>query len=587
MPRHITQSLKRIADRRITMSVAGVCVALGVFPIIAALVLSLCSVDAGGLFHFGSLDGYRALIGGGRLEEYRKILLRSVVVTIATMLVTTPTAYWIARIKHFSVRITVLGLLLAPWFVSDMLRAFGWQILLSPVGPISSLWNILTHSGPVEGLRYNFYAVVIALVSSMLPVGVLSVLASLPDGYGSEWLAATELGSPRQTFSLLIFGRAKIGIALGACFVFLLSMFSSAEARFLDGPTETSIQSVESSLANDGVPALLAFGTSLVFCVLATICLLGIVYLFFRRITTPRSPEQTLRSCVERPSRWKHHVSKAFIGEALDIGTRYGPFLAGAVSLVLCLAPMTAVATQAFLQPSRNGMIWTSDNFRLMLSSDQLRDAMLNSTLVGFIVAGVTAVLAFALSLATWDTAIRPRVLFLLGGLALLPGDSYAIGLLQLLKRFGVADGGWSLLVLSHVLWALPFATGTLLLANERVGAGLLEAALEYGNGPWEVIARVLGRIQFPQIAGVALLAAMLSLNEYVRASYLGASLITVSNEVHGRLTSGLQAQDRGVFAAEFLISCGSLITVLLILTLMRSPFFGKLSGSRQIDEIL
>ena len=125
------------------------------------------------------------------------------------------------------------------------------------------------------------------------------------------------------------------------------------------------------------------------------------------------------------------------------------------------------------------------------------------------------------------------------------------------------------MVVLAHALWAVPFATGTLILANRQLGEHALQAALEYGNGPLEVIVRFVGRINIARIAGVAVLAGTLSLNEYVRSSYLGASLVTVSNEVHGRLTSGLLPENRGVFAAEFLIVSISMIALAMTVALV------------------
>jgi spermidine/putrescine transport system permease protein len=570
---HSGQSLRRIADRRITLVAAIFCMAVGILPLMGALVLSFCSLDPKGSFHFGSMGGYRALIEGGRLDEYCKIVLRAAAVTLVTMFISVPTAYWIAKIKRAGTQIVIMTLLVGPWLVSDMLRAFGWQLLLSPIGPISTLWGFITHMGPLQGLRYNFGAVTVALISSMLPAGVLSTFAALPDRSESEWLAADELGQTRHSFALMALGRARVGILLGSCFVFILSIFSSAEARFLDGPTETSIQTVEASLVNDGVPALLAFGTILVATILFVSLMAVIVYVVLDKLARSRPSRNASRiapiSISLRSSRG-YRLQHLMAG-VLDTAARYGPSLLGLISITLCSLPLIAVAAEAFLQPSPSGMYWTTMNFRLMMSSDSLQEAITNSLVVASIVGCIAVIIGFVLSLTTWDTVSRRWVLLMLAALILLPGDSYAISLLQILRVFGVTEGGWVLLTLAHVLWALPFAAGTLLLANRQLDEHVLEAALEYGNGPMEVISRIIGRIQFWRIAGAALLAGTLSLNEYSRTLYLGAALLTVGNEVHGQLTSGLEPQDRGIFAAEFIISLISISTVLLVLVLIRS----------------
>ena len=565
-------SLNRIADRRTIVTALILCLVAGILPLLWGVVLSLCSVDSNGAFHLASLDGYRALAGGGRLGEFRKILSRSAVVTLVTMLIAVPTAFGVARIERKRLQTALIVTLVAPWLVSDMLRGFGWQLLLAPDGPMGTALAFLLGADHAPDLRYRFSAVVLGLVSSMLPVGVLSVLAAIPDQDRTEWLAAAELGRPRHVFGLMAFGRARLGVLLGACFVFILSSFSSAEARFLDGPTQTSIQTVAASLANDGVPSLLAFGSTLVGFVFFLWLAAIVGYLSVSRLARQRRGQRNLSaSPVLFPARTGRHFISGSLASLLDVAARFTPRFAIGLSVVLCVSPLLAVSAEAFRQSGAHGMYWTFGNFGLMLSSSQLVEALVNSFSVALAVGCISTVIAFLLSLVVWDRSLQRWVIVLLLASVLLPGDAYAISLFQLLKVFGRSEGGWALVILAHVLWAVPFATGTLILANRQLGEHALQAAMEYGNGPLEVIIRFVGRINLGRIAGVAVLAGTLSLNEYVRSSYLGASLVTVSNEVHGRLTSGLLPENRGVFAAEFLIVSLSMIALVLTLALLET----------------
>lgn len=568
--RYHKDSLNRIADRRIIAFVAGLCLAIGVVPLVATAVLSFCSIHSNS-FHFGSLDGYRALVAGGRLKEFGHIVFRSASVTLLTMLISVPTAYWMSGIRRKGAGLVVLALLVAPWLVSDMLRAFGWQLILSPTGLISLVWNFITRSGPLEGLRYNSGAVVLALTSSMLPAGVLSVLAAIPQRASNEWLAAAELGHPRHVFNLMAIRRAALGIALGACLVFVLSTFSSAEPRFLDGPTQTSIQTISASLANESVPAVFALGTvSILFAICACVIASMVYYVFtYPRIHSPGSSQNS-------PSRMSlgggglRRLIASIIGALLDHLVRKAPAVAAMISITLCSLPILAVIAQAFSQPTAAGTLWTFQNFHFMVSSGPITEAFVNSIVVAAIVAVISGIFAFVLSLVVWDQVLHRWLLFALAALILLPGESYAFSVAQILRFFGHSEGGWALVVASHVIWAVPFTTGTLILANRQLGENFLRASLEYGNRPLEVITRLVGRINFGQVVGVALLAATLSLNDYVRSSYLGAALVTVSNEVHGRLNAGLLPENRGVFAAEFIIFAVSMATVLILSKLLR-----------------
>lgn len=563
-------SLGRIADRRLIASALGLCAAAGGLPLVVAAIISFCAIDANHALSFGALDGYRVVLTSGRIGEFFTIIERAMVTTALALLIAIPAAYWLASLRA-GVRTLTLALLVAPWLVSDMLRAFGWQIILSPTGPVSMGWDWATHLGPLDNLRYNGPAVVLGLVSALLPACVLSVLAAVPNRSGSEWLAAIELGHPHHVFRLMAIGRAMPGIVFGAFAIFVLSCFAAAEAHFLDGPNQTSVQSIGASLVNVGVPSLLAFGTLLVVFVFG-ICAVGIVlYRAFANRTG--NPER-------RGAAPAYSGNKAFplarrrmtivVNWLLDSLVRRGVAWAGIGAISMCWTPLLAVAAEAFWQPSTGGGRWTFDNFRLMFESEQLLTALSNSAGIASIVAFITVIVAFFLSLVVWSKAMRHWVLMLLVSLVILPGDAYSIGLIQILKVFGHGEGGWSLIVLAHTLWAVPFATGTLMLANQQVGDNMLEAALEYSRGPLDVIFRVVGRVNLGQIAGVALLAGTLSLNEYLRASYLTGSLITISNEVHGRLTAGLLPQNRGVFAAELVIVVISIATVLFVLAMLR-----------------
>lgn len=563
----MTSSLLRIADRRLLATVVGACVAAGMLPLTTVAILSFSSVDAANVITFGSLDGYRAILAGGRIDEFVRIVNRSMVVSIIALFIAIPAAYWLAGLD--SKRQTlVLALTVTPWLVSDMLRAFGWQLLLSPVGPISSGWELLSNLGPLDNLRYNTGAVILGLVSALVPASLLSVFAAIPDRSRNEWLAARELGSPIHVFRLMMLGRAMPGIALAVVAVFVLSCFSSAEPRFLDGPTQTSIQTIAASLVNDGVPALLAFATFLVAFV-GGICLTGAVgyFLLAGKEGVKSHLQRLLRPVVLNACPASSTIKRLadLLVPSCDAIVRHGPPLAGIGAILLCWAPLVTVGIEAFRQPGPNGGRWTLENFQLMLSSEQLQTALGNSLGVATAVSVITVILAFILSLVVWNRVLRPWILLMLALLVFLPGDAYAIGLIQILKVLGYNEGGSVPVIVAHALWALPFAAGTLVLANHHIGEHVIEASLEYGNGPLAVIFRVIGRINLGRLVGVSLLAGALSLNEYIRSAYLGGSLVTISNEVHGRLTAGLLPQNRGVFAAEFIVIAISIVTVFLL----------------------
>ena len=73
---------------------------------------------------------------------YRNTLFRtawmSILVTILALIVGFPVAYYIAKIARQKSRAALFLLCLIPLWVSDLVRAYGWIVLLRETGVISS-----------------------------------------------------------------------------------------------------------------------------------------------------------------------------------------------------------------------------------------------------------------------------------------------------------------------------------------------------------------------------------------------------------------------------------------------------------------
>jgi spermidine/putrescine transport system permease protein len=551
-------STDRISSRSIRLPIEALVGLALIAPLTAAVVLSFSPLDAGKLA-LSSVEGYRALLAGGRIQEFGQIALRAVIATVIALTIAVPAAVWIKTIRRPPARLTALALLVAPWLVSDMLRAFGWQLVLSPDGPVSALWSQFTGAGPFEGLRYNHMAALIGLVSATLPAAVFATFAALPRPASSEWLAARELGAPRHIFRVIVLGHAKLGIAFGGCMTFLFCLFGAAEPQFLDGPTQTSMLTIASSLSNTGVSSLLAFGVVLMLLAVLACALFVLLYVILSR--TPH--HDRARASRNRPGPTR---AGWLANGILDGAVTASPPLFGLVALVLCNAPVVFIASEAFRQPGFGGDSWSIESFTLLASSQALLVAVAHSVAIGAVVAVVAAGAGFILSLAVWNRGRALGTLLLMAAFVLMPGEVYSISLIQVAKVAGLYEGNAAFIVVGHLIWTLPFAVGGLMLANRGIRTSVLEAGVEYGRSPLSAAIGIVGRINRGPIAASGLLALTLSLNENIRASYLGGSLSTLGNEVYGRLQAGLLPENRGIFAVEFLLVATALVTAVFVL---------------------
>ena len=160
----------------------------------------------------------------------------AILVTLITFAVSLPVAFYITKVVAPRFRGFLSLLLLMPFWVSELVRVYGWMILLRESGVINHfLVNVGLLRRPVEML-YNDVAMVMGLVyTSMLfmVVPLISVLESLDD---SLIEAATDLGaSPVSIVNRIVIPHAMPGIVSGGIVVFMLTLGNYLTPNLIGG----------------------------------------------------------------------------------------------------------------------------------------------------------------------------------------------------------------------------------------------------------------------------------------------------------------------------------------------------------------
>jgi spermidine/putrescine transport system permease protein len=171
---------------------------------------------------------------------YWNTLLRtarmSLLVTVLALCVGFPVAYYIAKIARDRSRAGLLLLCLIPLWVSDLVRAFGWIVLLRETGLLSGFlqWTGLVN-GPVEFL-YNDATVVVGLVYTVMLFMIVPLVSTL-DGMDNSLLeAGYNLGGGRLTvLRRIVIPYAMPGIVSGCIIVFMLTAGSYLTPILLGG----------------------------------------------------------------------------------------------------------------------------------------------------------------------------------------------------------------------------------------------------------------------------------------------------------------------------------------------------------------
>ncbi len=160
----------------------------------------------------------------------------SILVTFLTFLIALPVAFYITKVVKPKFQGFLTVLLLLPFWVSEMVRIYGWMILLRESGVINHFlikFGILDH--PVEML-YKDSTMVLGLVyTSMLfmVVPLISALESLDD---SLIEAAYDLGANMWSILFkIIIPHATPGIVSGSIVVFMLTLGNYLTPNLMGG----------------------------------------------------------------------------------------------------------------------------------------------------------------------------------------------------------------------------------------------------------------------------------------------------------------------------------------------------------------
>jgi spermidine/putrescine transport system permease protein len=213
---------------------------------------------------------------------YNTQLIRSFVyagiATLLTLLISYPLAYTIA-FKAGKWRNAMLFAVVAPFFVTYLVRTLAWQTILDDESPVTKLLHTIglapsghilaTAAAVIAGLTYNF-----------LPFMVLPVYASLERIDGRLIEAAKDLyASSAQSFARVTLPLSMPGVVAGVLLTFIPAAGDYVNAQFLGSANNQMIGNVIQALYlnQSNYPS----ATALSFILMALIMVAVIVYIRF------------------------------------------------------------------------------------------------------------------------------------------------------------------------------------------------------------------------------------------------------------------------------------------------------------------
>ncbi len=167
---------------------------------------------------------------------FTRTALYALLVTLLTFIVTFPVAFYVTKIAPIRMSGFLIILLLMPFWVSELVRVYGWMILLRESGALNYLMlSMGLIDQPIEML-YNDVTMVMGLVYTSMLFMVIPLISSLESMDDSLIEAAHDLGACKLTiFFRIVIPYAAPGITSGAIVVFMLTLGNYLTPNLMGG----------------------------------------------------------------------------------------------------------------------------------------------------------------------------------------------------------------------------------------------------------------------------------------------------------------------------------------------------------------
>ena len=193
-------------------------------PLAAVVIYSFMTKGPAGVIPVFTFDNY-ITVWTGRL--YRAVMMRSLGVSMAVTLVTVMLAYPLAYFISFHVQPSKkslwLFLVTIPFWTSYLIRVFLWKVILGYNGVINSgLMSLGIIDEPLTAINYNVQAFVVTLAHAYAPFAVLPIFVALEKIDRSFLEAGQDLGESRWvTFLRVTLPLSMPGVIAAVLIVFI------------------------------------------------------------------------------------------------------------------------------------------------------------------------------------------------------------------------------------------------------------------------------------------------------------------------------------------------------------------------------
>lgn len=241
-------------------------------------------------------------------------------------------------------------------------------------------------------------------------------------------------------------------------------------------------------------------------------------------------------------------------------------WLLAAVTLLLIYGPLVTTFVHSFFSRRGGATDWSSFTFGWygkLLENEGIRQALVNSVLVGF--AAVAVALVVGMLLAFYANNPRSRGRGILEAIVFLPFVMPpVITGLALLIFFQEVDVPRSLITVTigHIVFVLAIVYRTLLSRLQSLRRSLVEASYDLGANRWQTFRFILLPNLRTAIVASAVLAFALSFDETLITLFLASGESTLPLRLWGMMRVGFTPEINALVTLIIILSTGLFLTV-------------------------
>ena len=580
-------------------------VAVFLVPLLMLVVFSFWVNIPGGQYEAGfTLENYvRFLTTSLYLEQLWLTIELALVTSVASLLLGYPLAYYLARLDRPWLRSTLLITIISSLWITYVIRAYAWQVILASNGIISSLGVALGILETQTSFYPGYWGLIVGMVYVFLPFMVLTLYSSLRNLDGELLEASKNLGAgPLRTFRRVTLPLTKNGVASGTSLVFILALGAYVLPRLLgSGQQRTLPVLIEQQIMSESnYPFGAAMSIGLIIVVLVFLWLL----LRVTNVTTgdlggveaggddDGDTPRNSRGMTTRGWDAVVGVSDAIgltsalgavgagvrnVVESVDSNTREAVIGASlnvyvAAVMLYVAGPLAIIVAVSFtpsefltFPPGGFSLQWYVTFFTEPGWIVSLFNSLTIAVAAALLSTSIGGILAF--SLDRFDYRFE-SVLATFGVLPILvPPVIIGVAFLVFFLQIGFA-GNWLSIVVAHGIFYAPFPFILVMQGLRELDRTYEEAAMNLGASPIRTIRTITYPLLRANVVSGALFAFILSLNEYIIAWLLSLFLVdTIPIHIFNQLR----------YSYPPTIAAASTVFILLTVVVMTS--IDRLSG--------